>query len=108
MDRLDMVDADDPMLDWLLDSDPSIRWQVLRDLTNEPTAHIATERARVAREGWGARLLGLQTDDGQWGGGVYSPKWVSTTYTLCSCVIWGSTPMRGGSEPPSSSSGTAW
>jgi len=82
MDRLDMVDADDPMLDWLLDSDPAIRWQVLRDLTHEPTAHIATERARVAREGWGARLLGLQTDDGQWGGGVYSPKWVSTTYTL--------------------------
>jgi hypothetical protein len=36
----------------------------------------------VAREGWGARLLGLQTPDGQWGGGAYSPKWISTTYTL--------------------------
>jgi hypothetical protein len=77
-----MVDANDPILDWLLDSDPAIRWQVLRDLTNEPKSHLAAERARIAREGWGARLLSLQTDDGQWGGGVYSPKWVSTTYTL--------------------------
>lgn len=67
---------------WLLDSDPAIRWQVLRDLASAPPEVVAGERARVAREGWGARLLTLQQDDGNWGGGSYSPKWVSTTYTL--------------------------
>ncbi|HKH09264.1 MAG TPA: hypothetical protein VKA62_09980 [Agromyces sp.] len=68
--------------EWLLDSDPSIRWQVMRDLSDESTEVVAAERARVATEGWGARLLALQGPDGQWGGGTYSPKWVSTTYTL--------------------------
>ena len=68
--------------EWLLDSDPAIRWQVMRDLTGEPADVVAAERARVATEGWGARLLALQGDDGQWGGGTYSPKWISTTYTL--------------------------
>jgi hypothetical protein len=68
--------------DWLLDSDPSIRWQVMRHLLDEPADVVAAERARVATEGWGKRLLDLQTDDGQWGGGDYSPKWTSTTYTL--------------------------
>ena len=51
---------------WLLDSDPSIRWQVMRDLTDEPDEAVAAERARVATEGWGAQLLGLQTPDGHW------------------------------------------
>lgn len=72
----------DATLDWLLDSDPTIRWQVMRDLTDEPAEVIAAERSRVAGEGWGARLLDLQAEDGNWGGGVYSPKWISTTYTL--------------------------
>jgi hypothetical protein len=51
---------------WLLDSDPAIRWQVMRDLTDEPEEAVAAERSRVASEGWGARLLGLQTPDGDW------------------------------------------
>jgi hypothetical protein len=68
--------------EWLLDADPSIRWQVMRDLTDEPAEIVAAERARVATDGWGARLLALQAPDGQWGGGVYSPKWISTTYTM--------------------------
>ncbi|CAN5168715.1 hypothetical protein BH18ACT5_BH18ACT5_01760 [soil metagenome] len=55
------------VMGWLLDSDPSIRWQVMRDLTNEPEEMVAKERARVATEGWGARLLALQGPDGQWG-----------------------------------------
>ena len=70
------------VLDWLLDSDPSIRWQVMRDLADEPGHVIAAERSRVASEGWGARLLDLQAPDGQWGGGSYHPYWTSTTYTL--------------------------
>lgn len=47
------------VLDWLLDSDPSIRWQVLRDLTDASTEEVLAERARVATDGWGARLLAL-------------------------------------------------
>jgi len=54
-------------MEWLLDSDPSIRWQVMRDLTDEPAEAVAAERSRVASEGWGARLLALQDTDGQWG-----------------------------------------
>lgn len=67
---------------WLLDGDPSIRWQVLRDLTSANPSEVAAERARVAGTGWGARLLSVQDPDGRWGGGHYSPKWTSTTYTL--------------------------
>jgi hypothetical protein len=72
----------DPVVDWLLDGDPAIRWQALRDLADAPPDRVAAERARVAHEGWGARLLAVQDDDATWGGGLYSPKWTSTTYTL--------------------------
>jgi micrococcal nuclease len=56
---------------WLLDSDPSIRWQVKRDLTGEPEQVVAAERSSVVVEGWGARLLSLQEPDGNWGGGPW-------------------------------------
>lgn len=69
-------------IDWLLDADPSIRWQVMRDLTDTPVELIAAERARVASEGWGAMLLDLQRPDGQWGDGVAAPFWWSNMYTL--------------------------
>jgi hypothetical protein len=62
--------------DWLLDSDPAIRWQVMRDLTDAPADEVAAERARVANEGWGAELLALQDEDGRWDGGTYRPGWV--------------------------------
>jgi len=69
--------------DWLLDSDPSIRWQVKHDLLNESEAMVARERSRVASEGWGARLLDLQGPDGHWGGAAFVPRaWVSTMDTL--------------------------
>lgn len=70
------------LIDWLLDSDPAIRWQVMCDVIEAGANQVAAERAMVAKQGWGARLLELQTEDGQWGGGVYSPKWISTTYSL--------------------------
>ena len=70
------------MIEWLLEGDPAIRWQTMRDLTDTAAGEIAAERSRVSTEGWGARLLALQADDGHWGGGIYSPKWISTTYTL--------------------------
>jgi len=73
----------DSTIQWLLDSDPSIRWQVMRDLLHEPADVVARERSRVASEGWGSRLLDLQGPDGHWGGGPYSfPNWVSTSDTL--------------------------
>ena len=56
---------------WLLDSDPAIRWQVMRDLTDEATSTIAAERARVATEGWAAQLLARQSPDGSWPGGQW-------------------------------------
>jgi hypothetical protein len=61
------------VLEWLLDADPAIRWQVLRDLVHAPAASVAAERARIATEGWGARLLALQGEDGQWAGGACFP-----------------------------------
>jgi len=72
----------DPVIDWLLDADPAIRWQVMRDLTGAPADAIAAERARVASEGWGPRLLDQQRPDGQWGDGVSTPFWWSNMYTL--------------------------
>jgi hypothetical protein len=69
-------------IDWLLDSDPSIRWQVLRDLTNASEGEIASEREKVAVQGWGARLLSCQDSSGRWGGQLYNNKWLSTTYSL--------------------------
>jgi hypothetical protein len=62
--------------DWLLDSDPAIRWQVMQDLVGEAAGSVVVERARVATEGWGAQLLALQGEDGQWDGGTYRPGWV--------------------------------
>jgi hypothetical protein len=82
------------VLDWMLDSDPSIRWQALRDLADAPAEVVAEERARVAAEGWGARLLDLQGEDGQWEGGALFPArrdpsargegqpWTATAYSL--------------------------
>jgi hypothetical protein len=80
------------VIDWLLDSDPSIRWQVLRDLTDASKDEVLAERARVATDGWGARLLALQGTGGQWDGGTYFPSpfdeseegqpWTATTYSL--------------------------
>jgi hypothetical protein len=74
--------VNDPVIDWLLDADPSIRWQVMRDLTDTPSAVVAAERARVASEGWGPRLLDLQRPDGQWGDDIAMPFWWSNMYTL--------------------------
>jgi hypothetical protein len=70
------------VIDWLLDADPSIRWQVMRDLTDTPLGVVAAERARVASDGWGLRLLDQQRPDGQWGDGVATPFWWSNMYTL--------------------------
>jgi hypothetical protein len=70
------------VMPWLLDSDPSIRWQVIRDLIGSPAEEVAVERARVATAGAGARLLSLQAADGRWGGAAWSRGWNSTMHVL--------------------------
>jgi hypothetical protein len=67
---------------WLLDADPSIRWQAMRDLTDAPADEVRAERARVATEGTGARLLALQAPDGRWGGAAWNRGWDSTMHVL--------------------------
>ena len=76
------------VIQWLLDGDAAIRWQALRDLVGSAKATVERERRKVARGGWGARLLTKQDPEGTWAGGLssdgglYSPKWISTTYTM--------------------------
>jgi hypothetical protein len=65
------------VIEWLLDSDPAIRWQVMRDLTDEPEETVNIERSRVASEGWGASLLALQGSDGYWGKDDPNPEWIT-------------------------------
>lgn len=87
------------VLDWLRDSDPALRWQVERDLEHAPAEVWRGTRARVAKEGFGARLLALQDADGQWAGGAFFPKgfgddeaaqpWTATTWSLNSLREWG-------------------
>jgi hypothetical protein len=86
--------SNDPVVDWLLDADPSIRWQVMRDLTNTPAEIVAAERSRVALEGWGPRLLDQQRVDGQWGDGIAAPFWWSNLYTLLFLRDLGLDPSR--------------
>jgi hypothetical protein len=83
-----VIGRDNGAIDWLLEGDPAIRWQTMRDLVGAKEIAAERERKKVARDGWGARLLAIQDPDGRWAGGVssqtglYSPKWVSTTYTM--------------------------
>ncbi|HEY0519465.1 MAG TPA: hypothetical protein VGC84_08220 [Ilumatobacteraceae bacterium] len=90
------------VIEWLLDGDPAIRWQVLRDLTDATPAEVERERARVAREGWGAQLLALEDPSGLWDGGACFPAnyagdepgqpWTATMHTLQTLQIFGLDP----------------
>jgi len=77
------------ILNWFMDGDPAIRWQVMRDLLDAPPDVYEPERGKVALQGWGADLLSRQDADGKWAGGIYSPKWNSTTYTLLTLRHYG-------------------
>jgi len=90
------------VLDWLLEGDPAIRWQVMRDLTNASAHAVAVERARVEHDGWGARVLALEDPDGLWAGGACFPAsyrggepgqpWTATMHTLQTLQLLGLDP----------------
>jgi hypothetical protein len=98
--------TDTRMIDWLLDSDPALRWQVERDVVGAPPAVWEATRGRVATEGIGAELLSMQDPDGQWAGGAYFPAgyfdrpeaqqpgqpWTATTWSLKDLREWGVDP----------------
>jgi hypothetical protein len=100
-----MMAVEPALLDWLLDTDPSLRWQVERDVLGAPPETWTVTRARIATEGFGARLLALQDTDGQWAGGSFFPSdfdfrgpeaaedagqpWTATTWSLNSLRDWG-------------------
>ncbi|CAN3700113.1 hypothetical protein MMX123_00096 [Microbacterium sp. MM2322] len=90
--------TDDDVRAWLADSDPSLRWKVERDLLDAPEERWRATRARVAHEGFGARLLAAQGDDGLWAGGAHFPAdftgeepqpWTATSWSLMSLREWG-------------------
>lgn len=82
----------DQIISWLMEGDPAIRWQVMRDLLDKPARVWKAERQRTLETGWGKQFMSYQAADGRWGGGgntasrwgngIYMPKWISTTYTL--------------------------
>jgi hypothetical protein len=74
--------ASSAVVEWLLAGDPAVRWQVQRDLLGLPPRQWISTRSEIARRGWGRRLLDAQDPEGTWDGGLYNPKWTSTTYTL--------------------------
>jgi hypothetical protein len=98
------MSLDPTLLDWMLDTDPALRWQVERDLAGAAPEVWQATRARVATEGFGKRLLELQDADGQWAGGAYFPAgffelsdeergagqpYTATTWSLNSLRDWG-------------------
>jgi hypothetical protein len=82
----------DATVDWLMQGDPAIRWQTERDLLAVPTRRWQRTRKETAEIGWGADLLARQDRAGTFGGGLYSPKWTSTTYTLLMLIAIGIPP----------------
>lgn len=90
------------VIEWLMEGDPAIRWQVMQDLTDAPVDEVGAERARVEREGWGARLLAAEGTDGLWDGGACFPAgyrggepgqpWTPTMHTLQTLQILGLDP----------------
>jgi hypothetical protein len=83
------------VIGWLLESDPAIRWQVMRDVLDAQESEWTGERTSVETRGWGAKLLSCEDEDGQWAGGAFVPRgfdrrewqevgqpWTATTFSL--------------------------
>lgn len=69
------------LFNWLKDSDPSVQYRLERDILNASN-HVLTDiQATMLDHGWGYDLMSYQKADGYWNG-YYSPKWISSHYTL--------------------------
>ncbi len=79
---MDFQEKNKKQIEWLLQGDPAIRYQTLRDLVGANLRDINRERQKILKESWGRRFMGLQEEDGTWSNALYSPKWTSTFYTL--------------------------
>jgi hypothetical protein len=86
----------DPVIDWLLAGDPAIRWQVMRDLLDEPAGTWKPERRRAVESGWVAELLGHMGPDGEWPKG----RWTASTWTLLLLVACGLPESHSAARPP--------
>jgi len=73
---------DSKIIKWLLEGDTSIRWQTYNDLTLVSYKKVMRERNKISKEGWGAKLLSYQNENGLWADSLYSRKWISTTYSM--------------------------
>ena len=67
------------IIQWLLEGDVSVQYQVHRDLLSAERKDLQN---RIAQEGWGAKFLSKRNPDGHWGREFYYPKWTSSHYTL--------------------------
>jgi len=79
---MDFIEKYKKQIEWLLQGDPSIRYQTLRDLSNADINMVHAERERILHEGWGRQYMDLQEENGTWSNALYSPKWTSTFYTM--------------------------
>jgi hypothetical protein len=82
------------VISWLLDSDPSIRWQVMKDVLQAGVKDYEAERDRLPQDGWCARILLMQDENGLWNRSLYNGKWISTTYSLYLLKILGLSPVH--------------
>jgi len=77
------------VIDWLLEGDPSIQYQTQQDLLDVPSSELMELQEQIQRKGWGSKFLSYQEESGLWGGDLYSPKWISTHYTLMTLMRLG-------------------
>jgi hypothetical protein len=79
----------DTVIDWLMEGDVAIQYQVSRDLLHRNKDEVASLQKRIEKEGWGSRFLAKQKKNGHWGITFYQPKWTSTHYTLLDLKVIG-------------------
>jgi hypothetical protein len=83
---------DNNIIRWLMNGDPSIRWQVVKDLLDQPVKVADIERCKISEVGWGKKLLSKQDKNEMWSGSLYHHKWISTTYTMLLLKSFGLSP----------------
>jgi hypothetical protein len=88
--------ADEAVIEWLLEGDPAIRWQVMRDLLGAPEKEWAKERARTVETGWAAEMLARQGSDGEWPAG----RWTASVWVLLLLVACGIPPDHPAGRKP--------